>query len=191
MISQFFTGIQSLIENIPDLNSLSFSACRALTKHNFNSAGAYNGIYLCRELDLYNNPIFFNAASTYYGTEFLVNCAKNSARCDPNGSLIKMMLFVITFSTNCSIVTFDYNEYITIMSSSIDLIRIQNAYVTMLWKYLVYLYGFKTAAIRFSSLVKNILDIIHMLELMPKNEKHDLMVEEIAVETERALVVKD
>jgi hypothetical protein len=77
------------------------------------------------------------------------------------------------------------------MTSSMDLIRIQNVYITMLWKYLVYLYGFKEAAIRYSYLVKNILDVTHMLALMPKNKTHDLMVETITTETERALIVKD
>ncbi|CAF0756235.1 unnamed protein product [Rotaria sordida] len=191
MVSQFYTGVQSLIERSPDLYSLSADARRALTKHNLNTVGAFNGIFLCRELNLFNNPIFFNACSLYYGTEFILNCSRHSGRYDPNGNLIKMMLFVVTFSTNCSIVTFDDKEHFTVMSRSIDLIRIQNLYVTVLWKYLVYLYGFKEAVLRFSCLVKNIIDITHMLELMPKNETHDLMVESIAIETERAVAIKD
>ncbi|CAF2799668.1 unnamed protein product [Rotaria sp. Silwood2] len=190
MVGQFFTGVQLLIEHSPDLYSLSIDARKALTKHNLSTVGAFNGIFLCRELDLFNNPVFFNACSLYYGTEFIWNCSRNSTRCDPNGSLIKMMLFVMTFSSNCSIVIFDDKEHITTMSKSIDLIRIQNLYVTVLWKYLVYLYGFKEAVRRFSYLVKNILDVIHMLELMPKNETHDLMVDAIATETERVLVIK-
>ncbi|CAF3365469.1 unnamed protein product [Rotaria sp. Silwood1] len=191
MVGQFFTGVQSLIGHSPDLYSLSFDARRALAKHNLSTVGAFNGIFLCRELDLFNNPVFFNACCLYYGAEFIMNCSRHSARCDPNGSLIKMLLFVVTFSSNCSIVTFDDKEPVTIMSTSIDLIRIQNLYVTVLWKYLVYVYGFKEATLRFSYLVKNIIDITHMLESMPKNETHDLMIETIATETERALVIKD
>ncbi|CAF4921811.1 unnamed protein product [Rotaria sp. Silwood1] len=191
MVGQFFTGVQSLIGHSPDLYSLSFDARRALAKHNLSTVGAFNGIFLCRELDLFNNPVFFNACCLYYGAEFIMNCSRHSARCDPNGSLIKMLLFVVTFSSNCSIVTFDDKEPVTIMSTSIDLIRIQNLYVTVLWKYLLYVYGFKEATRRFSYLVKNIIDITHMLESMPKNETHDLMIETIATETERALVIKD
>jgi hypothetical protein len=77
------------------------------------------------------------------------------------------------------------------MSSSIDLIRIQNIYITMLWKYYLYLYQFKEAVIRFSHFVKIILDLIHILELQPKNDAHDLMIETIVTETERVLLIKD
>jgi hypothetical protein len=191
MISISFTGIQSLIERSPDLSSLSIDARRALTKHNLISIGSVNGIFLSRELDLYNNPLFLNACNEYYGVEFLKNCAQHSARCDPNGSLMKIMLFVITFSSNCSIVIFDDQENITTMSSSLNLIRVQNAYVTMLWKYLIYLYGFKEATLRFSSIVKSIIDVTRMLESMSENKTHDLMVETIVAETQRSLIIED
>jgi hypothetical protein len=184
-------AVQPLIERSPDLNSLPLDARRALTKHNLNTTGAANGILICRELDMYKNPCFWNPCITSYGPEFMAECVGNSARCDPNSNLIKVMLFVMTFSSNCSIVTYNSEEPLTTMTSSMDLIRIQNVYITMLWKYLVYLYGFKEAVIRYSYLVKYVLDITHMLALMPKNETHDLMVETITIETERALIVKD
>lgn len=191
MIAQFLTGIQTLIEHSPDSKSLSLDARRTLTKHNLHTIGAVNGIFISRELDLLNNPFFRNPCNIHYGSEFLIECTRNSARYDPNGSLIKILLFVMAFSSNCSIVTFNEQELLTNMSSSIDLISIQNVYVTMLWKYLIYLYGFKDAVIRFSYLVKSIVGIIHMLELMPENEVHNLMVETIAIKTERALLVND
>ncbi len=101
------------------------------------------------------------------------------------------MLSVITFSSNCSIVIFDDQENITTISSSLDLIHVQNVYVTMLWKYLIYLYGFKEATLRFSSIVKSIIDVTRMLESMPENITHDLMVETIVAETQRSLLIED
>lgn len=191
VISQFFMGIQPLIERSPDVNFLSVDARRALIKNNLNTTGAVNGIFICRELNLYQNTVFWNPCQVQYGTEFMEYCVRNSARCDPNGNLIKIMLFVATFSTNCSIVDFDQQESLTNINISLELIHIQNIYVTMLWKYFLYLYGFKEAVIRYSYMVKNILDIIRMLSLMPKNEGHDQMVEKIVSETERVLVIKD
>jgi hypothetical protein len=191
IVEQFFTGIQSLIERSPDLYSLPPNARRALTKHNLHSTGAVNGIFLCRELDLFNNPVFLNPCMIFYGAAFMTECAQNSARYDQNGSLIKIMLFVMSFCSNCSIVTYDDQEDITTMSTSLDLIRVQDMYITTLWKYLVYLCGFKEAVIRYSYLVKMIIDVIHMLELMPKNETHEHMIDRIVVETERALIIKN
>ncbi len=102
-----------------------------------------------------------------------------------------LVLSVITFSSNCSIVIFDDQENITTISSSLDLIHVQNVYVTMLWKYLIYLYGFKEATLRFSSIVKSIIDVTRMLESMPENITHDLMVETIVAETQRSLLIED
>ena len=191
MIGQFFTDIQSLIECSPDLSSIPVDARRALTKHNLNSTGSLNGIFVCREHDLLNNSIFLNACNVTYGVEFVQSCIRSAARCDPNGILVKIILFVMTFSSNCSIVIFDDQEDIITTSSSLDLIRVQDVYVTMLWKYLIYLYGFREATLRFSSLVKSIIDIIHILELMPENKTHKLMVETIVLETEHALRIED
>lgn len=184
-------AIQPLIERSPDVNSLSVESRRTLIKNNISTTGAANGIFICRELNLYQNPCFWNLSSVQYGSEFLECCVQNSARCDPNGNLIKLMLFVLTFSTNCSVVIFDSEESLTSIKCSLDLIHVQNVYVTMLWKYFLYLYGFKEAVIRYSYMVKNILDIIRMLAAMPKNEGHDQMVEKIVHETERALIIED
>jgi hypothetical protein len=191
VVGQFFTAVQPLIARVPELNSLPIDARRAITQHNLNTIGAANGIFICRELDIYKNPCFWNPCIIGYGPEFMAECVGNSARCDPNSNLIKVMLFVASFSSNCSVVTYNSDENLTTITSSMELVRIQNLYVTMLWKYLLYLYGFKEAAIRYSYLIKNILDVTRMLSLMPKNETHDLMVEAITTETERALIVKD
>jgi len=191
VISQFFMAIQPLIERSPDVNSLSAESRRTLIKHNLSTTGAVNGIFICRELNLYRNASFWNPCCVQYSVEFMEHCVRNSSRCDPNGNLIKMMLFVLTFSTNCSVVIFDPEESLTSIKCSLDLIHIQNVYVTMLWKYFLYLYGFKEAVIRYSYMVKNLVDIIQMLSHMPKNEGHDSMVEKIVNQTERALIIED
>lgn len=187
IISQFFTSIQSLVEHSTDVHSLSNDARRALTKHNLTSAGLFNAIFICRELNLYRNEIFSNACNLYFGSDFMVNWMENSHRCDLNGNIVKVMLFIVTFSSNCSIVSNDQDEDISTMTSSKDLILIQDIYVTILWKYMVYLYGDQQAIIRFSSLVKNMLGIIHMLESMQLNERYHQMIHKIIHETKRTL----
>ena len=43
----------------------------------------------------------------------------------------------------------------------------QEIYVSLLWKYLVYLYGYNQAAIRFASMVKSVLDMFSRVEELP------------------------
>lgn len=191
IVGQFFTTIQSLIKLSPDFHRLSLEARRTLTKHNLDSVGALNGIFLCRELNLYRDEIFFDSCNLYYGPNHMMNCVRTSDKCDSNGSLIKILLFIMICSSNCSIATFDTDETMKTMEQTRDLIRFQDIYANILWKYLVYLYGYDHAVLRMASLVKNMLDVMLMLDMMPTNEKHQHMVDAIVMETEKNLLIED
>ena len=191
LIGQFFASVQSMIERSADAHSLPMNARRALTKHNLVLAGSMNGIFLSRELDLYSNAIFLHGSSAYYGSGFLKDCLRHSRRCDTNGNLMKILISISIYSSSCSIVQFDHQEDENTMASSIDLVRIQDTYVTTLWQYLLYLYGFAEAVVRISLLTKNILDILHMLESMPTNATHTEMMDRMIDATERALTIED
>lgn len=77
------------------------------------------------------------------------------------------------------------------MSTSIYRFKIQNIYVTLFWKYLVYLYGFDEAVIRFSSLVKRILNLLNMAEIIFNNVAHNQIIDTVVTETERCLIIRD
>ncbi len=83
---------------------------------------------------------------------------------------------------------FSNEEDLETMSSSMELVHVQNIYVTMLWKYLVYLYGENGAVMDFSILVKNVTDtLIQAAEHMGRK----ILVDRIVAQTERSLVVED
>ena len=45
-----------------------------------------------------------------------------------------------------------------------ELIHVQNIYVTMLWKYLIYIYGYNGAVMCFTKIIKNVLDTFIRME---------------------------
>ncbi|CAF4244834.1 unnamed protein product [Rotaria sp. Silwood2] len=55
----------------------------------------------------------------------------------------------------------------------------------------LYLYGFKEAALRFTRLVKSVLDLISMLNKAPQIETRHRIMDTIITETERTLVIGD
>jgi hypothetical protein len=191
MISQVFGSVQPLINRSLDVHSLPTDACRALIKHNMHMTGALNGLFLFRELDLPNSSTIMHALTALYGHDVMRICVRNSYECDPNGNLIKMLIFILVFSGNCSLVTYDDQEDIRTMSSSIQRIEIQNVYITAFWKYLVYLYGFEEAVVRFSSMVKCVLHLLYTAELMFNNAIHSQTVDVIVAQTERSLVIRN
>jgi hypothetical protein len=191
LISQCVTTIRPLLENSPHFHHLSKHARRALMLNNAYLTGGINANFIIREIDAYNNMTFMTACTVLHGSDYMMCRVRENNRLEPNGSVIKAMLFVVIFSSNCSIVIFNEQEEIDTIPSSIELFRIQDVYVTMLWKYLLYLYGYDQAAIRFCSLVKNILDILRRVEELTKNLSHNTLLDRIVKETERSLVITD
>jgi hypothetical protein len=189
IISNFFSSVQPLIEHSPHLHSLPIDARRALIKYNMYTTGTLNALFLFREFDISSNMTIMNGLIAFYGYDVTMMCVRDSQQYDPNGNLIKMLIFLLAFSDNCSIVTFDGEEGIEFMSSSIHRFKIQNVYVTVFWKYLLYLYGFEQAVIRFSSLVKRILNLLCMAEMICNHVTHTQLINNIVTETERSLII--
>ena len=50
---------------------------------------------------------------------------------------------------------------------SLELLHSQEFYVATLWKYMVYLYGYDQAAMRFASMVKSVLDMFSRVQQLP------------------------
>ncbi|CAF2764794.1 unnamed protein product [Rotaria sp. Silwood2] len=191
LIRELYSSIGPLIECSPDFHSLPVNVRQVLVKRNLYITGAMNGLFLCRELSVLNNVTVHNFYVQLYGCDYMIECHRNIAQYDSNGSLIKIFIFILAFSSSCSIIKYDNEGDISIMSSPINLISIENVYVTVLWKYLVYLYGFKEAALRFTRLVKSVLDLISILNQAPQIETRHRMVDTIIKETERTLVIGD
>lgn len=191
IFQDLYSSVVPMIECSSDFYFLSFDARQALIKHNLYITGIMHGFLLCRELNIYYHITIRNTLNQIYGSEFIMQCSQYSSNYDPNDNLIKILIFLMAFSSNCSTVKNDEEESVSIMSSSIHLVRIQNRYVTMLWKYLIYLYGFKEAVVRYSYLVKNAVDVISMLNSTPRNDTRNRMMNTIVTETERMLVISN
>ena len=150
-------------------HQLSASARQAVATHNVFLTGGMNGYLVGREIDAFRNPTYMMACGALYGSDYMLKCARDNERLEPNGNLIKVMLFVLIFSSNFSIVMPTGHEDTRTMASTIELMDVQHVYVTLLWKYLVYLYGYNQAAMRFSSMIKSAIDMLRRVEELTLN----------------------
>ncbi|CAF3381420.1 unnamed protein product [Rotaria sp. Silwood1] len=191
LMRELYSSVGPLIERSSDFHSLPVDGRQVLIKHNLYVTGVTSGFFLCRELNVFDNMTVLNAYNQLYGCEYMTECRRNIARYDPNGSLIKIFIFILAFSSSCSIIKYDNQVDVTIMYSSIHLVPVQNAYVTMLWKYLIYLYGFKEAVLRFTRLVKDAVDLITMLNSISQSQIRSRMIDTIITDTERTLAIDD
>jgi hypothetical protein len=163
-INKYRSGIQTVIKRSRLFHSLKIDSRRALIQHNIYLTSCLNAVFISVEVDLWSNMDFGMSYNQLFGSDYFTKFAGEPKRMDPNGTLFKIVIFIIVFSSNYSIVTFDKRQNIRYMSNSIDLIHIQDIFITLLWKYLIYLYEYTEAIIRYCSLVKTVLDILHELE---------------------------
>jgi len=191
LISEALKNILPLVERSPDLRCLSCDAHRALISHNFFYTATLNAYFINHEIDLYRNPTYISAGSLLHGSDFMMKWAQDNERLVPNGNLYKLMLFVLIFSSNCSIVIFNNTEDIRTIASTIELIRVQNVYATVLWKYLDYLYGFNEAVMHFSAIIKNILDMFIRLEEISEQMARKILLDSVVTQAERSLSITD
>ena len=100
--------------------------------------GALNCIFTRREINAFAHEAFNTGCDATYGDETVKTSERFMERLEPSSTLVKAMLMIFAFSSNCSIVTTPCSESLLVMSSSIVLVRVQYVFVTVLWKYLIY-----------------------------------------------------
>jgi len=184
LISEPLRSLHLLLQMTPHYRHLSSNAQNLLQANNIFFTSAVSGYLVAREVRAFQNATYMTACSALYGEDYMLKCAQDSLRLEPNGNLVKLILFVLIFSSNCSVVVYNrdqFHQYVTLYKSKFfksrlstsELLNLQDVYVTMLWKYLVYLYGYNQAAIRFASMVKSILDMFSRVEELPTNPTED------------------
>lgn len=159
-----------------------------LLRNNLNGMGTFNSIFAASEAKVFDYEYYIGTCKQIYGVNCMKEVERFIARRELNVNLMKIMLVVLSFSSNCSVVLpdLDFNLNQSLIRNSIDLIRTQDIFIVLLWKYLVYQYGFSQAVRRLDNLVKFYLDLLNRINDIT-NQQHLDMIEEIIRKTTQAL----
>lgn len=176
LISEPIKSLVPFIRMSTHFHHLSVDAQHLLLSNNLFYTGAMNGHFIGREVGAFRNPTYMTACSALYGEDYMMKCAKDNLKLEPNGNLLKLMVFVLIFSSNCSIVLHSpiqlhqsVVQHKTLKATTLELLKMQDIYVTLLWQYMVYLYGYDQAAIRFAGIIKSVMDMFSRVEELPMN----------------------
>lgn len=191
MIGAFIQSIQPTIECLFHFQRSSFFARQILIKNNFEGIGILHGLFGLHEIDAFNDPVFLSTCHELYGSVYLTRMLSLCNRLQSDLVFVKTLIFVLIFSTNFSIVNFNNEQDIRIILNPIELIQIQNIYINILWKYMIYQYGFNKAVQCLNSLIKNILDILYIMEDLNNIKKHNQMINNIVKQTTYSLIIQN
>ena len=191
IVGSVCTSMQSFISSTPDFQVLSVKEQQPLLERNLHGISCFSANVFYRDTNFFDNFKCYNSFITVYGEEIIKQTKHLINQIDLNSTLIKFMLLVITFSSNCFIV--DVHDNISndsFMHGTFRLFGSQNIYVELLWKYMVYRYGYDQTAIRFAGLIKYVLDSIrHAADIYMSNDVHHDFVDEVTKKTEEVLVI--
>lgn len=179
-----------LIKVSPQFQSLSFDLRRKLMKNNLYLTNCLNRLLIHREIDLFTNETFVMSFHSFYGSILFEKCSSFLKKTELNGIFFKVILFVLIFSSNSSIVIDDFpiETNIDLNFNLKSILELQDLYITLLWKYLIYQYGYTEAILRYSSLIKTILDMHFVMETMIENDWYCQMIKQINIEVEQLLI---
>jgi hypothetical protein len=200
IMSTMYEGILPFIEQISHFNNLSVDDRSALMERNLKTAGGYSGIIICRDAEFCSSLTFKIGFSLVYGSVLMDDAIKTNNRADPDNTLIKLLLPTLVFSTGSDLylskISSSKNVYLE-SDGSIDQYRllsnikyvliIQNFYVEILFKYMIFRYGYEEAALRFAGLIKNCLDQTMCALSAAEIQKHEQLIQTIVKQTETSI----
>lgn len=140
-----------------------------------------------RQPNLYENPAFFKAAETVFGVNPM-NAAKRAYdQLDSDLSFIKLILSILIFST--------IKPPVITPITSINLINIklifciQEKYIELIWRYLLYRYNHEQAVICLSNVVRCLFAVIEAVKESQDIKQHKDIINAIIEETEKKLTI--
>jgi hypothetical protein len=79
-----------------------------------------------------------------------------------------------------------------LLRGTFRLLGSQNLYTEILWKYMIYRYGYEQTVVRFAALVKQMLDLINLSTgIYTENPHHQILVDDFVEEAKIALRLND
>jgi hypothetical protein len=151
----------SFINSTPDFQILTVTDQCSLFQRNLNGIVNLYSVVVFRDAGVINNFHCVKSFASIYGLELMVEALRINKQLDVDLKIIELMLLILAFSSNCSIVNFQqeiHND--SLLSGTHRLLGSQNVYVEVLWKYTTFHYGYYNSALRFARLIKLSLDLI-------------------------------
>ncbi len=193
VVSQMFISMQSFITSSPDFRILTIHEKTSLFERNLHGIIGFYSTLFFRNTNILHNDQFLEAFTTIYGSEMMLLAKKVIDRLDPDSTLIKLILIIFAFSSNCFIIhNKDNMDRDSLLYGTFRLLGSQNVYVELLWKYMIYRYGYNDSVLRLSRLIQIFLCVSkHLAMVYINNQTHQHMVDDVFEQTKQSLTIHE
>ncbi|CAF3498196.1 unnamed protein product [Rotaria sp. Silwood1] len=186
-----YTSMKSFISSSPDFRILTINEQCSLFERNLHGIVALYSAHYFRTTGIIDTPKCLQAFSIVYGSEMMRQAKHINQQLDPDSTVIILMLIVLAFSSNCFVVVNKEKPLLdSLLNGTFRLFGSQNVYIELLWKYLIYRYGYYESVIRFSRLIGLILNLVkYSVVLYTNNEFYYQLVNEILAQIKQSFTM--
>jgi uncharacterized membrane protein len=172
LFTTYYTTAQSFVASTADYKVLTVYEQCSLLKRNLNGIFIFCAEIVCRDLKMLDNVVWKTTLTSTLGSNMIERKRYLNNRLEQDTTLIKLMLIIIAFSSNCYML--DERQTIVndhLLRGTFRLLGSQNVFVEILWKYMIYRYGYRETVLRFAALVKQTLDLISLVVNMYRSDQ--------------------
>ena len=193
LFASFYTSAQSFIRSTADFRVLTIAEQSSLFQRNLHGLFNYCGTFMLRDAGMFDNSRNESIITPLYGEEVVRQAKRIIMRLDHDSTLIKIVHIIFAFSTNCYTINYDPNVHFdALLSGTFRLLGSQNLYTEILWKYMLYRYGYVQTILRFFGFIKQMLDLINLSAgIYSSNPHHQILVDDLVGEARKALALND
>jgi len=177
------------LSSSPDFQILDVTEQISLFKRNLQTMIAFYLILFFRETNLIENTQLIESFSKFYSFEMFQLIKYFNEQIDLDATTLKLILFVFAFSTNCIFINnFDDNERDSLIHGTFRLLTSQNTYLEVLWKYMIYRYGYLESIRRISQLVQIFVCLSkHLSSISMNNSTYQNLIANIVENIQKSL----
>jgi len=190
-VGSVYTSMRSFVSCTPDFQVLTVNEQQSLFERNLHGISSFCSNIYYRDTNFFENAICYGSFASIYGSQMIDIGKRRLKRLDLDSTLLKFILLIIAFSSNCFIVNIKddvHND--SFFNGTFRLYGSQNVYVELLWNYMIDRYGFHETVLRFARLVIYILDIVKDASAVYiSNEDHHDFVNDVIEQTKEELVI--
>jgi hypothetical protein len=190
-VGSVYTSMRSFFGCTPDFQVLSVNEQQSLFERNLHGISSFCANIYHRDTKFFENAKCYGSFASTYGSEIIEKGERRIKRLDLDSTLLKFILLIIAFSSNCFIVNIKddvHND--SFFNGTFRLYGSQNVYVELLWNYMIDRYGFHETVLRFARLVIYILDIVKDASAVYiSNEDHHNFVHDFIEQTKEELTI--
>ncbi|CAF3597811.1 unnamed protein product [Rotaria socialis] len=188
MFSSICQSLQLTVSSTADFRIMTTDEQFSLLKRNMGGVWTFYSMVICHQCNFLDSTTSKSIMVPLYGVHNVERVRLISFRLDPDITLVKLILMVLSFSSNCFAVKNDQiNKRDSLLMGTFRLFGSQNVYTEVMWQYMLYRYGYFESAKRFLILIKIMLDEIELGSKIYENiQVHQDLANEIVQETARS-----